>query len=103
MNKNTKVALDAFTELRRKLNGECGSTCPLCIVSNKLYAYESYQVKRREKEFCNYCKNFHFIKHNIGLPRPCPCDRESNPEEIFLYLDEFIEELEEQLSKEYSS
>lgn len=110
MHKNTKVVLDTYTELRRRLNGKCGGACPInCkgTASSNLrisnYKLEKMKtVKRREElEFCSYCEKFHFINSKIN--HCCPCNRYANPEEISLYLDEFIEELQEQLSKEYSS
>ena len=110
MHRNTKVALDAYTELRRRLEGKCGSVCPMNCNQTKYskphiskYKCEKMVIPlpRTAVEFCGYCENFHFIKGEKDYN--CPCLRRSNPEEIFLYLDEFIEELQEQLSKEYSS
>ena len=110
MHRNTKVALDAYTELRRRLEGECGDVCPMNCNKTKYsnphiskYRREKRKkyISRTEDEFCGYCEKFHFIKNKKD--HNCPCYRLSNPEEIFLYLDEFIEELQEQLSKEYSS
>ena len=110
MRRNTKVALDAYTELRRRLKGKCGNVCPMNCKQTK-YSKPHISKYKREKmeiyisrtgvEFCGYCENFHFIRGKKD--NSCPCYRQSNPEEIFLYLDEFIEELQEQLSKEYSS
>lgn len=110
MHRNTKVALDAYTELRRRLKGKCSGVCPIDCKQTKYsnphiskYRREKRKkyISRTETEFCGYCEKFHFIRGKID--KYCPCYRLSNPEEIFLYLDEFIEELQEQLSKEYSS
>ena len=113
MHRNTKVTLDAFTELRRRLNGKCGDTCPKITYKPQSITLYTKSFKRNRKrlrkEFCdNYCTNFYFINHKAVsedqiYTAGCPCYRGCNPEELFLYLDEYIEELQEQLSKEYSS
>ena len=48
-------------------------------------------------------ENFNFISAVNTDKNTCPCYRRPNPEELFLRLDEFIEELEEEIKKEFSS
>jgi len=93
----TKIVLDTFQELRRELKGKCGNSCPKFILN--------HSAKKRSNifSFCEICKKeFSFIACK-DLFYNCPCLRELNPEELFLRLDEFIEELKQKLLKEYSS
>lgn len=66
--------------LRRDLNGNCSNRiCPTI--------YDNWT--------CQDCQDyFHFI-HNHNENAICPCDRVANKEELFLHIDELIEELEE--------
>lgn len=66
--------------LRRDLNGSCyNGICPI------IYGH---------KWTCQDCQDyFHFINclYNHAI---CPCHRGMNPNELFLRIDELIEELE---------
>jgi hypothetical protein len=96
-----------YTEVRRQLNGQCGDACPIRILASSIRNnYPAHFLRQEElkQDFCyKVCKRFHFIKHKtIQTYCHCPCLLQANPEEIFLYLDDIIEELEFKLSKEFS-
>lgn len=111
--KSTKITLEVFKELKKILSGRCGNCCPNNILheGNLRYYYN-----RRKKEgsrnvlkyskiskerFCFTCeKEFHFL--SAKRKTLCPCEREPNTEELFFRLDEFIEELEEKIQKEWN-
>ena len=54
---STKIFSDTFTELRKRLNGECGNSCPLLIL------IEAH--KKLLKNTKNYLKNMRFISVKI--------------------------------------
>lgn len=88
-----ETQLVAFIELRRELQGKCGGLCPRWNIEKSVFY----------GPFCNLCREyFGFLSHKYD-DIDCPCLRNINPDELFLQLDEVIEELAEQLTKEYSS
>jgi hypothetical protein len=99
---NTKVLLDAYVYLREISNGICCEECPR--ESIKFRDTQKIGIKYRRKRmqlFCSFCwlnwdcYNYSFL--------PCPCHANLIPKEIFLRLDEVINQLEEKLKKEFSS
>lgn len=98
----TKVQLDAFTELRRQLNGNCSVNCPITL-------FNPYKKKRTIMMdiYCSLCRkhftwlNPKFLKFTKFIM--CPCYSKINLDSIFHRLDELIEELTIQLNKEYSN
>lgn len=90
-----------FTQLREDLNGKCGSNCPNYY--NGHNDYNRFNDYCRSNLICMLCNdNFNWLSCKIKYNK-CPCDRKPNPEELFLRLDEYIEELEILARKEYSS
>lgn len=99
----TKVQLDSFTETRRRLKGKCdNSICPQSIL------HAGIKNPKENKLLCGLCdENFGFLKgkyasFTVWGDVCCPCYRKLNPDELFFRLDEYIEELQEKLKKEYS-
>lgn len=85
--------LTVFSRLRYRLDGKCGGTCPDSI------ARAIYGVGVSIP--CVVChEEFNFISAILKRPNTCPCSRKPNPDELFLRLDEYIEELEELAKKE---
>lgn len=103
---STKVLLDSFLELRRKLNGKCGGSCPsLVTIPNSLSLSLEFRTTyfARPKQICSTCvKEFGWLP-KLKYTCICPCNRVKNKEEIMVRLDEFIEELHDRLKKEYSN
>jgi hypothetical protein len=103
---STKVLLDAYTELRDQLNGKCGEVCPIHCVSYMqapkristfyMFSYDSYTTKRKDL-FCSFCERCWNIVED-----DCPCNSHLSRKEVFLRLDEVIDELQTKLKKEYS-
>lgn len=87
--------LEIMEELRTRLAGKCGGACPVrifksshCIDLSSPYPWD-----------CQDCiVEFGFIRgcEDKRCYSECPCKRGSNPEEVFLRLDEVIEELKEE-------
>ena len=87
-----RILLASFTELRTRLKGKCGGTCP------KFIAQEEFNISvttNTESVFCKACEqNFNFLNQR-SQTNDCPCFMKCNKEEIFVRLDEYIGELEE--------
>ena len=105
----TKVKLDSFVELRIRLNGKCGDTCPMDCIKNK-NEYNKTNSERtlpRLKIMCNICfSEFNFLNtiwHLENNYELCPCHAQINKNDLFFRLDKYIEELQKQLKKEYSA
>lgn len=102
---STKVTLDLFTELRRRLAGSCKEDCPKIIYlhgNNRIRISRDLMHHHPINNICTACKEFYFISCE-NQHEKCPCYRKPNPEELFLYLDEFIQSLQETLSRQYSA
>ena len=90
------------------MNGKCGNTCPLDILHRIEKRFRMREGKRKFYRilFCVRGCTVEFeqvIKRiDIITGRICPCYRVNDPEELFLRLDEYIEELEERIIKLYS-
>ena len=83
--------LEIMEELRTRLSGKCGDACPVGIFKSSCYR----SLTHRYPWDCKDCvTEFGFIRGSKDMcHNECPCNRRSNPEEIFLRLDEVIEEL----------
>ena len=96
-----QARVEVLKELRIKLNGVCGYACPRNLaVLHRMYNEDvliKYGTAYRVWDCINCVKNFSFISC-LDHSTNCPCGRESNPEELFLRLDEVIEETEERLN-----
>ena len=93
----TKIKLEVYTELRRRLNNKCGVSCPLSILisermekstkSKKEWFYDGlFCEKGCDREFGYVLKPINPINNSAG--GICPCDRVIDLEELFLALDE---------------
>jgi hypothetical protein len=106
---STKILLDGYTELRERLNGKCGGSCPIRCVSYMQvpkriskycmfsYVNDNYTTKRIDL-FCSFCERCWNIDED-----DCPCNSHLLQKEVFLRLDEVIDELQTKLNKEFSS
>lgn len=106
---NPEALHKSFVLLRERLNGHCEKHCPKDIWFYELadrtdWSVMEYNVacsamdyKPGWKYICELCeKNFKWLSAAYPYGH-CPCHRGCNPEELFLRLDEFIEELAENL------
>lgn len=94
---NTKVLLDAYTNIREILNGKCNEdVCPHWDIN---FAIKSHMISnKRTRLFCEFCITSWDIEY-----RYCPCHSNLTVKDVFLRLDEVIHLLEERMKKEYSS
>lgn len=99
-----EVKLESFKMLRKLLNeGHC--PCPAQISAQISSEFAEKGAQYTHNVFCPACReNFHFIDCKEKLI-PCPCLRlPTDEKELYLRLDEYIEELKEaylkQLKKE---
>lgn len=114
---STKVLLDAYTNLRDQLNGKCHkNVCPHYDIRYFLELIPSHNKNRikyyyltrsfgsdfwnyrihRQEIFCIFCQQSQYTDF-------CPCKNDLDEEDIFLRLDEIIDQLEEKIKKEFSS
>ena len=96
-----QVRIEVLRELRKRLNGKCGNTCPHNLMRIYVVYSKIPPIKFNTTDGiwdCENCtENFSFISC-LERRALCPCKREPNPEELFLRLDEVIEEIEENLN-----
>jgi len=100
-NGEIKVILDSFIELRRRLNGECRPSCPRHTRYRHSINIKLRRYLKKTDIICNNCKSFHFLSC-LYADKDCPCNRGINKHELFFYLDEYIEDLEQSLTKIYN-
>lgn len=82
----------ALLKLREDLNGECSGYCPAHVDS---YLDRAWPCSYLKTEWtCEDCEKY-FYDLEYKYPCDCPCQRGTDPKELFLRLDEVIEILKE--------
>lgn len=91
--KQVEFVIDVYYGLRKMLRGKCSGICPARVSMGLLSKQSTIDIMNID--LCAICRvNFHFISCADAICK-CPCMRQANPDEVFLRLDEMLDEYEE--------